>query len=246
MSTLDHAEATTNDAQAPEADAAGVKTGAHLPALQYLLALAQRVGPEEKIEIDRAVSWLFVAAAAGAATHAELEGVSDKVRARVIGRLTESREVESLAARLVTPFTHIAASKLTDDEVDVVLAAAEDLLPGLFTVLAELGSDDPDHSNEEEPAASETTLSSSALIIFRVLASADPRHVNNWAKIVGVLAESYALSVKHARPGGKPDLADALTGVAFRFPDSAPEVAAVLLPTIAQALTEPPSRRRYR
>lgn len=140
MSTPDGTQAATNDAQAPEAGAAGVKAEAHLPALQYLLALAERVGPEEKIEIDRAVSWLFIFSAAGAAIHAELLGVSDETRARVIGRITESRELPGLAERLVTPFTYIAASKLTDDEVDVVLAAAEDLLPGLFTTLAELGS----------------------------------------------------------------------------------------------------------
>lgn len=49
-------QAAVNDAQAPEAGAAGVKAEAHLPALQYLLALAERVSPEEKIEIDRAVT----------------------------------------------------------------------------------------------------------------------------------------------------------------------------------------------
>lgn len=140
MNPSDDTQAAANDAQAPESGTAGVKAEAHFPALQYLLTLAERVSPEEKIEIDRALSWLFIFSAAGAAIHAELLGVSDETRARVVGRITESRELPGLAEHLVTPFAYIAASRLTDDEVDVVLAAAEDLLPELFTTLAELGS----------------------------------------------------------------------------------------------------------
>ncbi len=255
---------STPDDTAPTADT--TPDAAPFPAFQLLLGLTQRVDDEERAEIDHAVSWLFMATASGLALNTALEGADDDARLRVLQRIEESGELQALATGLTGRFAQLAEEKLTDEEVDVVMTAAQRALPEFFAALDDVkgaatgdtagdtadaawgagSTPTPDDagpfSDAPNAAARGVALSPATMAIFSVLVDADPRHLHDLAVIIGAFAESYTAAAKRAKERGKPlDLTGALTRAVPHFPKTAPEMAAALLPAFAEALGELPA-----
>lgn len=238
---------------------------APFPAFEYLQALTQRATPEERVEIDRAVSWLFMASASGRAANDILLASRDPARSHLIKHIALDGEIERAAQELVAPFAHFAEARLAEDEADAVMAFARQTLPSLFAAFAMVEGDpftvtarddgddgsDGDDGGEDSGDGAEavpdapapaTRVSPAAQAILRAVLDADPSHVNDLAAIIGAFAESYTAAAKRAKERGKPlDLTGALTRAVPHFPKTAPEMAAALLPAFAEALGELPA-----
>jgi len=256
----------TDAPDAPDDTDTTPRAEAPFPAFEYLQALTQRATPEERVEIDRAVSWLFMASASGRAANDILLASRDPARSHLIKHIALAGEIERAAQELVAPFAHFAEERLAEDEADAVMAFARQTLPSLFAAFAmaegdpfivtarddgDDGSDGddgpaptPDDAATEDdgPAVPATRVSPAAQAILRAVLDADPSHVNDLAAIIGAFAESYTAAAKRAKERGKPlDLTGALTRAVPYFPKTAPEAAAALLPAFAEALGELPA-----
>jgi len=258
----------TDAPDAPDDTDTTPRAEAPFPAFEYLQALTQRATPEERVEIDRAVSWLFMASASGRAANDILLASRDPARSHLIKHIALAGEIERAAQELVAPFAHFAEERLAEDEADAVMAFARQTLPSLFAAFAMAEGDDgedsafgpdggedsgdgddgpaptPDDAATEDdgPAVPATRVSPAAQAILRAVLDADPSHVNDLAAIIGAFAESYTAAAKRAKERGKPlDLTGVLTRAVPHFPKTAPEMAAALLPAFAEALGELPA-----
>ncbi len=139
---------------APEAE---VEVEPPFPSFAILQALAQRATAEERAYIDNAVGWLFLTIGSGLALHnvlGLLENNCDGERTRLMRQLRRSNEARAATRVLTRDFAMLAQEKLTDEEVDAVLAFSKRHFPEFFATLAKTKAKaKATNSADEFPAA---------------------------------------------------------------------------------------------